>query len=112
MNEMKETSAVMAFVERSKRDLFFRISMLLCLVALFLMLLLPEPWRTWSFYFADVVLAMCVIATLRLLRKAKTVDEEKMPAWVPAMDVADKFFGMILLVLAVVIIAMKTGVLQ
>lgn len=91
MNEMKEPSAVMAFVERSKRDLFFRISMLLCLVALFLMLLLPEPWRTWSFYFADVVLAMCVIATLRLLRKAKTVDEEKMPAWVPAMDVADKF---------------------
>ncbi len=102
----------MEFVERSKRDLFFRISMLLCLVALILMFLLPEPWRTWSFYFAGVVLAMCVIAPLRLLCKAKTVDEEKMPAWVPAMDVADKFFGMILLVVAVVIIMMKLGVLQ
>ena len=115
MKEMKnrngvgQPSSVEVFAKRCKRDLFFRISMLLCLVALFLLVLWPE---SWGLYVALFVLAMSVIATVRLLRKGDVADDKPAPAWVAAMDIADKFMGAIWLVLAVVIIVMKSGILQ
>jgi len=113
--ESKWDFAINSFAERSKRDLLLHISILLCGISVILIVTLPEAWQTWGIYLAVITLVVATIAIVRLIRKGKLNEkeqEQKMPFWIPVINILDAVIWVAIFILFIFLAAVKLGLLQ
>lgn len=113
--ESKWASAVNAFAERSKRDLFLNISILLCMICAILIILLSEPWKTWVIHLSEITLVVATIAIVRVIRKGKLNEkeqEQEISFWIPVINILEYTIQAAIFILFIILATKNLGLFQ
>ena len=80
-----------------------------------LIITLPEALQSWGIYLAVITLVVATIAIERVIRKGKLNEkgqEQKMPFWIPVINILDAVIWVAIFILFIFLAAVKLGLLQ